>query len=240
MGVGLVGPPRPGPSAPPGSAWALLGLRKQKLLAGNHRLATRHKAKIKLSAPHEPSRTGLGAWARTWVEWPQAGALLKPGTHPISKHPPHPTSALDVELSPWGPPARRAEEEGGLLLVQLPATSQRVAGAPTLALIVHLPSICSLSPSLSCAKSTSASGWHLCFLTSPPPPSVLSKSHLYFPEKRRGSQVPRQGKGYICYTLPSGSLRHSWGKLTSDGLVYHPRLCHLLSVGPWVSCLSSL
>ena len=31
------GPPRPSPIAPPDSAWAaLLGLRKQELLAGNH------------------------------------------------------------------------------------------------------------------------------------------------------------------------------------------------------------
>lgn len=32
-------PPRPSPTAPHGSAWALLGFRKQKLLAGNHQLS---------------------------------------------------------------------------------------------------------------------------------------------------------------------------------------------------------
>lgn len=49
--------------------------------------ATRHEAKIKPSAPHEPGRTELGAQARAWVEWPQAGALPHTGTHPRFKHP---------------------------------------------------------------------------------------------------------------------------------------------------------
>lgn len=160
-------------------------------------------------------------------------------SHIQTSSPPYLCPRCGAQLLEASSQKGRRRRRARLLLVQLLATSQPVAGAPTLALVVHLPSTCSLSPSLACAKSTSASGWHLCFLTSLPPPFVLSKSHLYLPEKRRGSQVPRQGKGHICHTLPSGSLRHGWEKLTSDGLICHPWLCHLLPVGPRVSCLSS-
>lgn len=137
-----MGPPRPSPTAPSGSAWALLSLRKQELLAGNHGPPIKDKA---ISAPphtHTPNLAEQNK-ARTWGQWPQAEAFSKPGAHAHIQTPSPLYLCPQVGSSaPGGVAVRRVEEEVEPFLVQLPDASRACGRIPTAVLIGQLPSTC--------------------------------------------------------------------------------------------------
>lgn len=203
--------------------------------------ATRHKAKIRLSAPREPRNTELGARVRAWVEWPQARASptrdpsLYPNILPTLPLPP------GGQLRHWGPAARRAGEEGGLFPVQLPDTPWVCGRNPPNVLIDHLPpthpsesqpGLYPVNPSITL---------HLHPPASPVPPSALSQPHLPLPRRSREEASARRGTSGTCYTFPSGSRRPRQEGLTS-GHILSPLALPLLPVGygVWVGSLTSL
>lgn len=165
-----MGPPRPSPTAPPGSARALLGLRKQELLAGNHRPPVTG-AKIKLSADSSsylPPKTWQdGALARAW------GKLECPQVQSLPPTPLHCQNQTSIPRPHLHPPPSTLPRQGWLLRPRGPAASRAERKE-------------ALSSSLACARSTSVLSWRL---HAPP----LLSHHLSCQghhQRERGSRCP--------------------------------------------------
>lgn len=158
-------PPRPSPSAPPGSAWAVLGLRKQELLAGNHMGHSSQRKDKAVSPPTNLVEQGWGLGPGPGWSGLRPEPSQNQGHIPISKHSPHPTSILRWGAQPLGAcsledrrersPSPQQDPPPPHLVDDLPSTHLRPVPyqSPCLAGVSIPPS--PLSPDLSCPSHTS-------------------------------------------------------------------------------------
>lgn len=115
------------------------------------------------------------------------------GPIPISTHPPHSTCAPRWEAQSLGSlwPGEQKRKRGHFCKYQLSDTFRACSRTPTSVLIDHLPyrPPVPLSPSLACAQSTLALGWHFYSLT-------LLSHHFFCPSHTSTSQ--KQAEGGRC------------------------------------------